>query len=479
MDILNRISEKQLLYTGSAIMLLSVFTAVLANEPLLCLAPIAFLLACQLIIDFRPVFFLLLLVTPVAMEYHFDSGFSTDLPTEPLEITLMFTFIFYVLLRRENIDQRFLTHPVTILLFIHLAWIMLAVIYSQDIFVSFKYLLAKIWYIAVFYFVGGHIMRDPKAIKTFFWCLFIPTVAVVINTLIKHSQYGFAFSEVNKSMWPIFRNHVNYAVYLALFLPFLFLASSWYERFSWQRLLINLGKILVAAAIYFSYTRSAWLSVAAAIICYLLIRWNVLMAGVSLAIVGAIIFVVFMLHNNTYLKYAPDYKKTIYHTNFSEHMEATTSLEDVSSAERIHRWIAGVKMIEDKPFIGFGPSQFEDNYQPYAVNKFTTYISRNEEQSTIHNYYLMVTVEQGFPGLAIWMIFIVVILFYGQRAYTRAAKEEKPALMAIVLSLITILVNISLSDLIEADKIGTLFFLLIAMIVVADLQQQKTTPEKK
>ncbi len=70
------------------------------------------------------------------------------------------------------------------------------------------------------------------------------------------------------------------------------------------------------------------------------------MWATSLTMVGVILFIIVMLHNNNYLAYAPDFKKTIYHANFSDHMESTATLEDVSSAERIYRWIAGVKMIE-------------------------------------------------------------------------------------------------------------------------------------
>ena len=474
MDILGRIDIRRIVQTGSFLLLATILGALLTNEPLWLLAPVAFLITCQLIIDFRPVFYLLLLVTPGALEYHFESGFSTDIPTEPLEIVLMFTFIFLVILKGELLQRKFLLHPVAIVLYFHLGWILVATIYSQDIVISLKYVLAKAWYVSVFFFLGGHVLREEKHFKIAFWCLFIPTLAIVINTLIRHNQYGFAFSEVNKSMWPIFRNHVNYAVFLALMFPLLFRAAAWYDRFSWQRMLINTAKVIIAAAIYFSYTGSSWLSLAAALICYFLIRWHMLMPGVAAAIVLTIAFVVYMLHDNTYLQYAPDFKKTIYHDNFSDHLESTATLEDVSSAERIYRWIAGVKMIEAKPVIGFGPSQFHDNYQPYAVNKFTTYISRNEEKSTIHNYYLQVTVEQGFPGLFIWVVFLVTVLATGQRAYTRGTPEQRPLTLVVTLSFITILINIALSDLIEADKIGTMFFLFAAVIINRDLLAKGT-----
>lgn len=455
-------------------MLLSIFGAILTNEILLCLAPLAFLLAYQLLIDFRPVFFLLLLVTPVSLEFAVSDSYSTDLPTEPLEILLMFTFLFYVLLKKEHVNTSFLNHPVTIILCIHFLWMCVATIFSQDVFVSFKYMLAKTWYIAVFYFLAAHVIKNPQQFRTAFWCLFLSTIFAVFYTLNNHYRYNFAFSEVNKTMFPYFRNHVNYAVFLALFLPFLFYAQTWYQKYTWQKMFIRLGIILVLLGIYFSYTRSSWLSVVAAAVCFVLLKRNLLRQFAVLAVAGAILFVIFMLYDNNYLNYAPDFKKTIYHSNFEDHMESTISLEDVSSAERIYRWIAATHMIADKPVAGFGPAQFYENYKEYTVNKFLTYISTNDERSTVHNYFLQVTVEQGFVGLTIWVVLLLAVIFYGQIAYNRSTDtENKHFIMALVLSVISIIVNITLSDLIEADKIGTMFFFNIAMLVNMHLETKK------
>lgn len=465
--------EKKLMYAGAGILLVSIGAAIIANEPLICLAPIAFLLAYQLLIDYRPVFYLLLLSTPVALEYQFESGLGTDIPTEPLEILLMFTFIFYVILQKEHLRLEFFRHPISVIIYIHFAWILITTLFSTDIAISFKYVLAKIWYITTFYFVAAHVMRKAEDFKIAFWLLFIPTLIVVINTLINHYNYQFRFSEVNKTMYPIFRNHVNYAVFLSLMLPFVFLASTWYKKYSWQKMLLNLSKLIFIAAIYFAYTRSSWLSVIAALAGFIIIRKRILGWAVAFAVVAVGVFAWYMLQNNTYLKYAPDYKKTIYHQDFSEHIASTATLEDVSSAERIYRWVAGINMIKEKPITGFGPSQFYYNYKEYAVNKFTTYISRNEEKSTIHNYYLTITCEQGFPGLLIWLVLIISVLMLGQKLYYRCSGETKLLALTLTLSFITILVNISLSDLIEADKIGTMFFLIISLLVTIDINSRK------
>jgi len=466
--------EQNIFLAAIVLFIVAVFGGVLAGEPLFFTAPVAFLLAYQLTLNYKAIFFLLLIVTPPAIEYYFPNGFATTLPTEPLMIILTLTCVFMLILKKDFFNREFLTHPITIILYIHYIWIIVTTIFSEDIVVSLKFLAAKTWYVVTFYFLASQIIKNTKDFRKVFWCLFVPTLGLVVFTLVNHMNYQFRFSEVNKTMVPFFRNHVNYAVFLALLLPFIFIASKWYERYSWQRMLLNFSKVLFLTAIYFSYTRSSWLSVIVALMAWGLMQRRLLLYGVGVAVVGVIVFCFYMLHDNRYLDYAPEYTKTIYHGEFSEHMAATATLEDVSSAERIYRWVAAIHMIEDKPVMGFGPSQFFDNYKNYTVNKFETYISRNTERSTVHNYYLQTTVEQGFIGLFIWVVFIIAVLIYAQRLYFSASsRENKNLIMAVTLSFITILVNIALSDLIEADKIGTTFFMLIAILVNMDIYMKK------
>ena len=140
------------------------------------------------------------------------------------------------------------------------------------------------------------------------------------------------------------------------------------------------------------------------------------MPAVFLGIAGAIIFVVYMLHDNTYLQYAPDYKKTIYHTDLTSTWRPPPPLEDVSSAERIYRWIAGVKMIEDKALHRVWACS--SNQLPgYAVNTVHYLYQPERRKKAPSTIYLMVTVEQGFPGLLFWMILLVAILYYGQKLH--------------------------------------------------------------
>ena len=466
--------ELNIFWTATVLAIAAMFAGFMLEEPLFFLVPVGFLFAYQLIINYKIIFFLLLLVTPGATEFYFTGGFSTTLPTEPIMIVLMLTFFFFLMMKRENLDKAFFTHPLAFVLYLHFIWMIFTSIFADEIVISLKYMVAKTWFIVAFFCVAGMVIKNINHYKAAFWCLFVPTVLLTIYTLINHMHYQFRFSEVNKTMVPFFRNHVNYAVFLALMLPLTIAATKWYERFTWQKMVLKLGVIILMLGIYFAYTRSAWLSVMGALVAYYLIKNNKLIPAAFIAIVGVIIFVFYMMHDNKYLFYAPEYTKTIYHSDFSDHMESTISLEDVSSAERIYRWVAAVHMIEDKPVLGFGPGQFYFNYKEYTVNKFETYISRNEEQSTVHNYYLQITVEQGFIGITIWVLLLLSILYLGQRLYNKYKDSEYKAMaMAITLSIITIIINISLSDLIEADKIGTCFFMFMAILINLDVHYKR------
>ncbi|MFT7587831.1 MAG: O-antigen ligase [Limisphaerales bacterium] len=220
---------------------------------------------------------------------------------------------------------------------------------------------------------------------------------------------------------------------------------------------------------YFSYTRSSWISLVVALVGYFLIKKNLLKEATIIGVIIVFASSGYLLQNNRYLDYAPDFSKTIYHDDFSDHMAATTSLEDVSSAERIYRWVAGWYMFTDKPITGFGPGNFFPHYQNYTVSSFYTYISRNEEQSTIHNYYLLSMVESGLIGSLLFWALIITALFRVQAAYQKqTSREGKNLAVALAVSLITILVNLFFSDLLEADKIGTMFYALLALIIVLD-----------
>jgi O-antigen ligase len=189
--------------------------------------------------------------------------------------------------------------------------------------------------------------------------------------------------------------------------------------------------------------------------------------GISMLIAAAVFS--WLADENRYLRYAHNYEQTIFHTDFSEHIAATIAGKDVSTAERFYRWIGGVRMAAEKPLTGFGPNTFYGHYQSYTVTGFRTWVSDNPEHSTVHNYFLLLAAEQGIPGLIIFTFLLLAMLLYAEKIYHHQSSDFYRTIAlctGIVLVMITT-VNL-LSDLVETDKIGSLFFLALGVLILME-----------
>jgi len=232
-------------------------------------------------------------------------------------------------------------------------------------------------------------------------------------------------------------------------------------------------------AIYFSYTRAAYVAIIMALGSYYIIRFRLMKLALGITAIGTMIFLTHLATNNTYLEYAPDYNKTITHNDFGNLLEATAKGEDISTMERVYRWVAGFQMIKAEPLTGFGPGNFVNFYERYTVLSFRTYVSDNEERSGIHSYYFMTMVEQGIPGILIFLFLTAFILLKGEQVYHQTIDPDarRIVLMAI-LSIIVIDALLLINDMLETDKVGPFFFIAMAWIVNIDLKNRRLKSKK-
>jgi O-antigen ligase len=468
--------NKNIFTVYATITVLSLLAAVGFQSIFPAAIPVGLLLVYIAVVDFRQLFFLLLLCIPFSVEYTFPNGFSTDLPTEPLMLGLMLVYFLYVakngFILRGGI---FFTHPITLLIILLLTWALVATLNSLDVFLSIKYLLAKIWYIVTFFFLAGVILKEKKDIQRFFWTIFIPLSIAVIITTIRHATTGFSFQDVNYVMQPMFRNHVSYGCILAVFLPFVGLGLTWTEGSLRKKWLLILGFILFLVAIQLSFTRAAYGAVIGAGGFYFVVKHRLTRYFVATAIISIIAFVGYMTTNDKYLDYAPRFDRTITHQSFDNLLSATAKGEDISTMERVYRWVAGFQMVADRPLTGFGPNNFFDFYKSYTLTKFKTYVSDNPDGSTVHCYYLFMAIEQGIPGMLIFFALIFFVLLRGERIYHKVQEPwQRNTAMAALLSFVTILILIMINDLIETDKIGSFFFMNLAILTNLDVEGSRT-----
>lgn len=474
---LNAISisqQKWLIWGFIALLWACLFGAVITEVYLLAALPAVFLLGYLTVLHFRLPFWLLLLSIPFSVEIYLPGGLGTDLPSEPLMWLLLGLGVVYALRHGRELSGAPLRHPITLLLFLHLGWILLTTLTSSDFIISLKYALAKSWYVAAFFFMSLFCLKTEKDYRRLFWLIFPALSLTILLVLVRQAMMGFAFDGINSVMGPFYRNKVMYASLSVVFLPFLWFARYWYPAWSAKRWLLGAGLLLFLVGIYFSYTRAAMGCVMVAVGGYYIIRWKltrwILLAGV--VVTG--LAVAFLTTNYKYLDFAPQYERTVYHDKFDNLLAATYKLEDISTMERVYRWVAGGRMLADRPWLGFGPGTFYFVYRSYTVINFRTYVSNNPEKSGVHNYYLMVATEQGVIGLLLYLAFAFFTLLKGEQIYHRLRTPwRKHMLMAALLSLIIIHTLQVMNDMLETVKVGSLFWLCTAVVVVMGVYSRK------
>ena len=430
--------------------------------------PFAFLLFYAGWRSFSFIYFFLIISLPWSTELSLGNSFSTDFPDEPFMLLAAALFISAIFYNKRKVNAIEWRHPLIWLVAIHLGWIIFTASTSTHFIISLKYLLAKSWYVIAFLLFPLLIMPNKKQLKKMGIVFLGSLLAVTLVIMARHANDDFLFIHINDAVTPFFRNHVNYSAILVCSLPIAFAmfrlsASTFYKR------LIIVAILFVLIALILAFSRGAWLALGTGLTAYLLLQKHKLWQAFVIGILITISTVFWLKTNDRYLGFAHDYKTTIFHTDFREHITATYQLKDVSTAERFNRWIAAVRMIPENPLVGVGPGTFSLNYKPYAIPAFKTWVSDNKEQSTVHNYFLLLVTEQGWPGLLFFMLLLTAVFYYTQDLFYRLRDPFYKEMVLVVSSTMVMIITLNfLSDLIETDKIGSLFFTSIALLIIAD-----------
>lgn len=467
--------QTQVIFSAfSVIMIACLLAAAIFNQPLIAGLPAGLLLLFVTIADFKKIWLLLLFLMPFSVEVSLPGGFGTDLPNEPLMVLLTPVYLLYLINQGHRLKGDFIRHPIAILVLLHLGWIIVTTITSGNFIVSLKWTLAKTWYIIPFFFMTGSFVKNNEDYKKIVWLVFLPLLFTVLLTIARHAALGFSFEGVNYVMKPFFRNHVNYASILVIFFPLIWFLRKNYKRFSFKWWFIVGSLLVFLLAVQLSFTRAAYVCLVLSVGAYFIIHFRLMRYAVGATLIGAIVGLAFFINNNTFMDYSPEFKKTITHTKFNNLIEATAKGEDISTMERVYRWLGGYYMTLERPVTGFGPGNFYNFYKGYTVTAFQTYVSDNEDKSTVHCYYLLMMAEQGIPGGLIFLALVLLVVLLGEKIYHETVKPERRyMIMAALLAFITIAALNLINDLLEADKVGPFFFMVMALLINADLANRR------
>ena len=413
-----------------------------------------------LIFQINHLFKILFFLIPLSMEIELPGGLSTDLIGEPI-LWLLFIYTLITIIK-EGVPKS-IFNSISLLIILHLLWILITSILAIHHLVAFKYWLAKLWYIFPFYILPFYLIRNLNDVRVIFKYFLSGLLLAATYFFIQHYLLDLTYMSRTNAGQPIWRNHVNYACTLVIGLPMIWYVWKTSKHPDKWIYWILFGIFIVF--IYFAFARIAYICMAVILVYNLILRLNVSKPIIISTIIASSIAVIILNRNNQYLHLAPDYERAIMQLDFERKITSTTTGEDISTMERIHRWVAGRNMVIQKPMTGFGPGNFYRTYRPYTLFSFETYVSDNPDRSGIHNYYLMILSEQGIPGLLIFSTILILSLVKIENYFHHFSNRiSKPVLVTLGSILIMIICINSINDMIEVIKIGGIFFFVLSII---------------
>lgn len=408
------------------------------------------------------------------------SGLGLYLPTEPILFGIMCIYLFKQIFHTKKIASPVLKHPITLVILFHLFWIFITSLTSEMPLVSFKFLLTRMWFIIPIYFFGIQLFKaNFKNITAFIWAYLIPLTIVLLVTVIKHAGHGFSEEAGHWIMSPFFKDHTSYGAIIALFYPIVVSLFFDKERSSISRTLIGVILLIFTVALFYSYTRAAWVSVVGAFMVYLLFVFKIKFK--YLMYIG-IIAGSFIIVNFTELSYMAQKNDAEHATeNFSERIESMSNVSsDASNLERLNRWSCAVRMFKERPIFGWGPGVYSFQYAPFQQASDLTIISTNfGTGGNAHSEYLGPLAEQGVLGSLSMIALLIAIFYTASKLYLELEdKAVKRILMMVMLGLVTYFTHGILNNYLDTDKASVPVWGFAAIIVAIDLYYRKGKEDK-
>lgn len=422
-------------------------------------------------------FLLIVLFTPLSIKLsHLYPALEIDahLPTEPL----MFGLLIIVVLKyfsEERFDRALLRHPVSLAIYLNLFWMLITSITSTMPVVSFKFLLARIWFLVAFYFVAAEFFRSFRNMRRFIWTYTIPLIVVIFIILNKLSSYGFLNNQAaHFVVRPFFNDHTSYGAILAMLLPviggFLFATKG---IGGLRKILLVVVFLIFTIAVILSYTRAAWVSLvgAAVILIFILLRlrsYFLILIGLTVALF------VYSYRSEIILKLEQNRQDSS--RELAEHIKSISNVAtDASNLERLNRWSCAWRMFREKPVFGWGPGTYMFQYSPFQIARERTIISTDfANMGNAHSEYIGPLAESGLAGCLTFVLIVVVVLVTGLRVIRESRDRNKKVFsLTVLLGLTTYFIHGMMNNFLDTDKASALFWGFIAILVVFDLQNRK------
>lgn len=424
------------------------------------------------IYSFDKIIYLVAFFAPLSIPLHEimpGFGFDMYLPTEPLLFGVLILFLLKVLQDRK-FDKKILLHPVSIAIYLNLFWLLITSFSSTMPAVSFKFLLARIWFVVALYLLTAKLFSEGKNMEKYVWLYVASFMIVVFYATFRHLGYGLWNKQAaHFVVSPFYNDHTSYGAASALYLPFMTMFM-FHPGFTKRIRVVSIFAFsIVLLGFILSYSRAAWLSIFVALIVWVILLLKIRFKPLFITFV-ALLALFFAFQTQILMKLENNSKQSS--ADMMTHIHSMSNITtDASNLERINRWSCAIRMFADKPITGFGPGTYMFKYAPYQLTKDRTIISTNAgDGGNAHSEYLGPLSESGVLGLLTFLLIIGVVIYTGVNTYTRVLdKRLKLITLAALLGLITYYIHGFLNNFLDTDKLSVPFWGFTAMIVAIDI----------
>lgn len=414
------------------------------------------------------------IVFAAPLSYSFENvkglgGIGFYLPTEPLLVGIMFLYIVQLLVGMREAKE-FVRHPLSIAIIVYLVWIFITSLTSTMPVVSFKFLLSRMWFLLVIYFMMNHFFEDEKYIYKFFKVYLISMTAVIIYTVYGHAKSGFDEDVAHWIMWPFFKDHTSYGAVIAMLYPIVFFMFYKAKKFSLNQW-ITFGVLIVfTIGLVLSYTRAAWVSLAGAGAVYVLIKLRI---DYKVLILGILTLVGLYFGFEDQIVHELRSNRQDSSGDLVEHVRSITNISsDASNLERLNRWNSAYRMWQEKPVFGYGPGTYMFKYAQFQKSSDRTIISTNMgEGGNAHSEYLGPLSETGLIGMLSVLAVFITSLVTGIRLYYKLSPDShlKNLVLAIVMGLVTYYLHGFLNNYLDTDTASIPLWGMMSILVAIQL----------
>jgi len=368
-------------------------------------------------------------------------------------------------------------NPIIWAVIFYVFWVFVTSITSSHPVTSFKFLLARLWFMVPLLLYGPVVFQKAKNIRTFAWLYVIGMMIAIAYTVVVHASYGFGEKEGHWVMWPFFKDHTIYGAMVAFTVPMVFglYFSKKHSPLIQAILLFFIALNLIG--LYFSYTRAAWLSVFAAVGVWALIHFRIkfsLLASAT-AVIGIALFFSWDAIQMDMARNKSEHTTE----DFGKKLESATNVTtDASNLERLNRWSCAMSMFEDRPFFGYGPGTYSFEYARFQEPENLTIISTNfGDAGNAHSEYLGPMAEMGFMGLIAMLLIVTAIFYKGITLYYKwpeTDSEMKTLILMMILSLVTYFVHAFLNNFLDTDKAAVPIWGFCACFIALEMRLNRT-----